>query len=167
MKKLFLRLCLHAGLLALSGLFSLHAVAMAVDAEAQAAAADQTIPSGHLLQPAELAQILQSTAAEKPLVLQVGSAVLYAQAHIPGADYAGPAGQDAGLQALKERVKSVGHDQFIVIYCGCCPWDKCPNIRRAYQQLVSLGFTHVKAVYIANDFGTDWVAKGYPVVKGH
>jgi len=36
----------------------------------------------------------------------------------------------------------------------------------AFQVLHSLGFTNVKAVYIANDFGTDWVQKGYPVAKG-
>ena len=23
------------------------------------------------------------------------------------------------------------------MYCGCCPWNKCPNIRPVYQQLSS------------------------------
>jgi hypothetical protein len=29
-----------------------------------------------------------------------------------------------------------------------------------------MGFTNVKVLYIANNFGADWVEKGYPVAKG-
>jgi len=29
-----------------------------------------------------------------------------------------------------------------------------------------MGFTNVKVLYISNNFGTDWVSKGYPVAKG-
>jgi len=32
--------------------------------------------------------------------------------------------------------------------------------------LRALGFTNVKSLYIANNFGADWVEKGYPVAKG-
>jgi len=32
--------------------------------------------------------------------------------------------------------------------------------------LHAMGFTHVKVLYIANNFGADWVDKGYPVAKG-
>jgi hypothetical protein len=123
------------------------------------------VPADRLMQPAELAGMLHA-AGQRPLILQVGSHVLFAEAHIQGAEYAGPGGQEAGLQALRDRVSKMSRDQFIVIYCGCCPWTKCPNIRPAYRELVSLGFTEVKVLYIANDFGTDWVAKGYPIAKG-
>jgi hypothetical protein len=34
------------------------------------------------------------------------------------------------------------------------------------QQWISLGFTRVKALYFADNFGTNWAAKGYPVAKG-
>jgi thiosulfate/3-mercaptopyruvate sulfurtransferase len=123
------------------------------------------IPSDRLMQPAELAGMLH-TAGQRPLILQVGSHVLFAEAHIPGAEYAGPGGQEGGLQALRDRVTNVSRDQFIVIYCGCCPWVKCPNIKPAYRELQSLGFTEVKVLYIASNFGADWVAKGYPIAKG-
>jgi thiosulfate/3-mercaptopyruvate sulfurtransferase len=123
------------------------------------------IPADRLMQPPELAGILHA-AGQKPLVLQVGSHVLFAEAHIPGAEYAGPGGQEGGLEALRARVRDMSRDQFIVIYCGCCPWVKCPNIKAAYRELQSLGFTAVRVLYIANDFGTDWVAKGYPIAKG-
>lgn len=132
----------------------------------ETASAWAEIPAAELLQPEELVQILRSSGGEKPLILQVGSHVLYAEAHIPGSEYIGAAGQDAGLQALQERVKGLERNQFIILYCGCCPWNKCPNIRPAYQQLHVLGFTKVKVLYLATNFGADWVNKGYPVAKG-
>jgi thiosulfate/3-mercaptopyruvate sulfurtransferase len=132
----------------------------------QIASARAEIPAEELLQPEELEQILRASSGEKPLLLQVGSHVLYAEAHIPGSEYVGAAGQDAGLQALQERVKGLERSQFIILYCGCCAWNKCPNIRPAYQQLHDLGFARVKVLYLATNFGTDWVSKGYPVAKG-
>jgi thiosulfate/3-mercaptopyruvate sulfurtransferase len=166
MKKHFLRCGLAVCAVVLSGLVCAMAHAQPPRDTPQSATAQAEIPAPALLQPEELKQILGASTGEKPLILQVGSHVLYAEAHIPEAEYAGAAGQDAGLQALKDRVKSLDHNQFIVLYCGCCPWIKCPNIRAAYQQLQALGFTRVKALYIATNFGTDWVSKGYPVDKG-
>ena len=125
---------------------------------------DITIPAEAMLQPAELVQMLNTSA--KPLVLQTGSHVLYAEAHIPGSEYAGPTATSAGIEALRARVAGLNKDSLIVIYCGCCPWSRCPNIRPAYQQLQALGFTNVKALYLAQNFGTDWVEKGYPLAKG-
>jgi thiosulfate/3-mercaptopyruvate sulfurtransferase len=61
----------------------------------------------------------------------------------------------------------VDKNRTIIVYCGCCPWEKCPNIRPAFKELQNLGFTHVKALYIASNFGVDWVDKGYPTEKGH
>jgi hypothetical protein len=29
-----------------------------------------------------------------------------------------------------------------------------------------MGFTNVKVLYIADNFGTNWVDKGYPTAKG-
>jgi thiosulfate/3-mercaptopyruvate sulfurtransferase len=133
-----------------------------------AAAAFQasSIPPSQLIQPAALAKQLQAAETSKPLVLQVGSRVLYQQAHIPGSEYVGPASTDDGLQKLRQRVASVPHDRPIVIYCGCCPWAHCPNLEPAADALRVAGFKDVKALYIANNFGTDWVDKGYPVAKG-
>lgn len=124
------------------------------------------IPSAQLVQPAELVKMLDASGSDKPLILQVGSRVLYTQAHVPGSEYVGAAGEASGLKALRDRVKDLDHDRFIVIYCGCCPWKDCPNIRAAYRELSSLGFTRVKALYLASNFGTDWVSKGFPVAKG-
>jgi hypothetical protein len=132
---------------------------------AQAGTADQ-IPAADQIQPAELAAMLKSPGADKPLVLQVGSHVLYAQAHIPGSEYTGAAAQEAGRKALGERVARLDRGTLVVLYCGCCPWGKCPNIDPAYKLMKSLGFTRLKVLYIAENFGADWVDKGYPVDRG-
>ena len=71
-------------------------------------------------------QILHTSNGENPLILQVGSHVFYAEAHIPGSEYVGAGGQDAGLQALRERVRGLERSRFLVIYCGCCPGTNVP-----------------------------------------
>ncbi len=118
------------------------------------------------MQPEALNRLLQSASAEKPTVLQVGSRIFFAEAHIPAAQFAGPGSQPAGLQLLEIRLASTKKEKLIVLYCGCCPWNRCPNVGPAYKQLRDLGFTNVKVLYLANNFGDDWVAKGYPVEHG-
>jgi hypothetical protein len=49
-----------------------------------------------------------------------------------------------------------------VIYCGCCPMLKCPNIRPAYSTLKELGFTHIRVLSLPTNLHTDWVSKDYP-----
>jgi hypothetical protein len=121
--------------------------------------------SPELIRPAELAKALSSVGA-KPIVFNVGPRLIYLQAHIPGAEDMGPAATPEGLGKLRARAASLPRDSFLVIYCGCCPWEHCPNIRPAYKELKQLGLTRLKVLYIANSFGTDWVEKGYPTAKG-
>ena len=90
-------------------------------------AADQA-----LVQPKELAGQLAGHRAAV-VVLQVGPNVLYRSKHIPGAIYAGPANRPEGLELLKAEAEKLPRDRDIVIYCGCCPWDHCPNIRPALE----------------------------------
>lgn len=124
---------------------------------------DPQIPSKQLMSPEELNGTLKSL---KPVVLQVGPRSMYQQAHIPGAEYVGATSAPEELDALRTRVKSIAKDKLIVIYCGCCPWERCPNIRPAYKQLRDLGYSNVHVLYIADNFGKNWVDKGYPVEKG-
>jgi len=121
-----------------------------------------TVPQAQLLQPAALAQMLKSGGRDHPVVFQVGSHLMFEQAHIARSSYAGPGSQDAGLRLLEKTVASIPRNKLIVIYCGCCPWNRCPNIGPAYKRLRDLGFTNVKALYLARNFGDDWVAMGYP-----
>ena len=94
------------------------------------------------------------------------SGIRVMQAHIPSSEYIGLSAESQGMEALLARVKPLPHNKFIVLYCGCCPWGHCPNVRPAYYQLHKAGFTRVKVLYIPDNLGTDWVYKGYPTVKG-
>jgi thiosulfate/3-mercaptopyruvate sulfurtransferase len=124
------------------------------------------LSSTRLINPEELIKILQSSNGEKPLMIDVGSHVLYEQAHIPGSEYIGPASSESGIQQLRKRVEPLPRNKFIVLYCGCCPWSHCPNVKPAADALQALGFTNAKVLYIADNFGVNWVDKGYPVAKG-
>lgn len=114
----------------------------------------------------ELVKILKGPKRGQPLVIQVGFRVMYQQAHIPGSEYIGPTSGPPGIELLRKRVEKLPRNQFIVLYCGCCPWEHCPNVTPAAKELAAMGFKNVKVLYIVNDFGADWVDKGYPVEKG-
>ena len=120
------------------------------------------IPLNQLIQPEALHRELQ--AGRHPLILQVGSRMLFDEAHIAGAEYAGPASRPEGLAALRRRVAGLPRTRAIVIYCGCCPWDHCPNVGPAWALLHQMGFTHLRVLYLADNFGADWVNPGYGAV---
>ncbi len=155
------------------GILTVFALAASADAAEDATharatrpAAHAAIDAAHLLQPDDLAKTIRAAKGDKPLVLMVGFHVLYAQAHIPGAEFAGPASEEKGMQQLRARVNALPRHRSIVLYCGCCPWEHCPNVEPAYKELRAMGFSNVKVLYLANNFGTDWMSKGYPVEKG-
>ncbi len=131
----------------------------------QSAASELPPGSPQLIQPEDLVKLLQAKTG-KPLILNVGPSILYMQARIPGAEYIGQGSDRQALVKLRDRVKPLPKNQFIVLYCGCCPWSHCPNVGPAYKELHTLGYTNVKVLYIANNFGADWVYKGYPTIKG-
>ena len=114
------------------------------------------------IQPQKLAKAL----AGGPEVLMVGPRILFNGAHIAGAVYAGPAGKPEGLETLSKAAASIAKARQIVLYCGCCPMERCPNIRPAFQKLKELGYRRVKALILPTNLHDDWIAKGYPVEKG-
>ena len=99
-------------------------------------------------------------------MIHVGFYPLYAQGHIPGSEYIGPAFQPEVVEKLRKRVEPLPRKKFIVLYCGCCPWNHCPTLKPAYEALHGMGFTKLKVLYIPNNFGQDWVNKGFPVEEG-
>ncbi|MHB8419833.1 MAG: rhodanese-like domain-containing protein [Myxococcales bacterium] len=117
------------------------------------------------MSPEELVRALGGDAGARPLVLHVGPEAIFQRNHIPGARYVGMASTPEGLKALGTAVSAEPKDAPIVVYCGCCPWDRCPNVRPALRELSSLGFTRVKALYLPHNFQTDWAVKGLPVEK--
>jgi thiosulfate/3-mercaptopyruvate sulfurtransferase len=117
-----------------------------------------------LLEAAALAQTLQSGKA--PVIVAVSFQVLYRSRHLPHAINAGPSSTPEGIAALKKAVANLPKDTDIVLYCGCCPMTKCPNIRPAYRTLKALGYTHIQVLSIPTNMHTDWYSKGYPSEPG-
>ncbi|MBZ5590601.1 MAG: rhodanese-like domain-containing protein [Acidobacteriia bacterium] len=121
-------------------------------------------PKADLMEPAALVKAVQS--AKPPAVLCVAFPVLYRSRHILHAIDAGPGYKPEGIDALKQAAARLSKGADVVIYCGCCPMVKCPNIRPAYRALKELGFTHLRVLNIATNMHTDWYSKNYPSEPG-
>lgn len=139
---------------------STRAIGAAVAFLAIASAAD--LPT---IEPKKLAAEMQSKNYAAALI-HVGFPVMYRGKHIAHSIYAGPAAKPEGLDALKAAVAKLPRDREIVVYCGCCPMDRCPNIRPAVALLQKMGFTNVRALNLPMNLATDWIDHGYPVEKG-
>jgi len=111
-----------------------------------------------LLNPADLAQTLKNQKAPQPIVFCVGM-----QAVIKGSIEIGPAMVQENLDKLKQRLDKLPKDANIVVYCGCCPFSRCPNIRPAMQLLGSLKFTNFKLLNLPQNIKVDWIDHGYPM----
>ncbi len=135
----------------------------AVAAGVSALQAGEPWTDGDVRRPESLAKDLQ--AGKKPLVLYVGFPFLYRSGHIPGAVLAGPGSKQSGLDAMEQALARVPKDREIVLYCGCCPFDHCPNIRPAFEKIHAMGYTNASLILMPTNFHTDWVEKGYPVEK--
>lgn len=121
--------------------------------------------AGQLITAESLAASLSDGAVEKPVMLYVGYPVLYQGGHITGSIFAGPGSKPDGLQKLKQEAKGLSRDKPIVLYCGCCPWKDCPNVRPAFRTLEELGFKNIKVLYVAKNLLKDWIARGFPTQK--
>ncbi len=117
-------------------------------------------------QSVDLAKQLADPRSEKPLIVCVGFEFLFRSGHIPGAVFHGPAAKPGGLEDLRKWARSIPRGQPIVIYCGCCPWDRCPNVRPAFKILRQMGFSRLRVLLLKTDLASDWVERGFPVQKG-
>jgi thiosulfate/3-mercaptopyruvate sulfurtransferase len=121
--------------------------------------AEQTV------QPAQFAKELQQENGPHALVIYVGVRTLYNGAHIPGAVYYGPGSSEQGIGELKKYAATLPKNSDVLLYCGCCPLEKCPNLRPAFTALKDMGFARLRVLLLPTSFNIDWVAKGYPVQK--
>jgi rhodanese-related sulfurtransferase len=135
------------------------------DASAQEKAADPW-PNSQLLQAADLVRELSGAkGTNSPTIVDVGFRTLFEGGHVPDASFHGTASKEEGLAELKKWLATLPRSASLVIYCGCCPFDRCPNIRPAYSTLHEMGFTHVRVLVLPTSFAADWVEKGYPMQK--
>lgn len=112
-----------------------------------------------LLQPAALAQTI-AEGRNLPLIISVGPGAL-----IPYSKDIGPANDTASLTALQTLLAHQKKDHKIVVYCGCCPFDRCPNVRPAIQILKDAGFENFYLLNLKTNLKTDWIDQGFPTVK--
>ncbi len=114
------------------------------------------------LAPPELAKML---ADGEPAIAYVGPRVLYRAGRIPGATFHGPTSEPEGLDDLKRWASARSRSETLVIYCGCCPMEKCPNIRPAFSALREMGLTKLRVLILPTSFEKDWVEKGFSVER--
>jgi len=115
--------------------------------------------SEQLMQPADLAQALNDN-KNIPLIYCVGPGVV-----IPHSIDIGMTDKPENIQKLKDSLNKVSRDANIVIYCGCCPFARCPNVRPAIALLKEMKFTNYHLLNLPHNIKTDWISKGYPQVS--
>jgi thiosulfate/3-mercaptopyruvate sulfurtransferase len=111
-----------------------------------------------LKDPAALAATLADAKASKPIILNIGPVE-----QIKGAIAIGPVTVQENRDKLKEQMAKAPRDKEVIIYCGCCPFRRCPNLQPAFEQLKKMKFTNVKLLNLPANLKEDWISKGYPM----
>jgi hypothetical protein len=109
--------------------------------------------STQLIQPEELAKNIKTT-----YIFNIGPAGL-----IKNAIDIGEGRDKNNVAKLKNEVSKLPKDANIVIYCGCCPFGDCPNIRPTFKLLNDMKFTNHKLLNLPKNLKVDWIDKGYPM----
>ncbi len=112
--------------------------------------------SDQLMQPFQLAQMMQNN-KPLPVIYSVGPGAV-----IPHSVDIGSVKEKENLNEFKNQLGKLLKDAAIVVYCGCCPFDPCPNVRPAVATLKEMKFTNYKLLNLEHNIKTDWLDKGYP-----
>ena len=112
-----------------------------------------------LLHPEKLLKIINS-GRQAYTIINIG-----AVDDIKGARHIGPVSKTENMVKLSTSVAGLEKNTLLVIYCGCCPFSKCPNIRPAFSTLKKAGFTQLRLLNLPTNLQTDWIAKRYPMAK--
>jgi len=64
---------------------------------------------------------------------------------------------------LKQELDKLPRDANVVVYCGCCPFAVCPNIRPAFALLNEMKFKNQKLLNLPKNIKVDWIDHDYPV----
>jgi hypothetical protein len=111
-----------------------------------------------LLAPADLAKVLNNPKAPQPIIYSIGM-----QAIIKNSIDIGPTMRTENLNVLKQKLSKLSKNSQIVVYCGCCPFSRCPNVRPAMELLKSMQFTNYKLLNLPQNVKVDWIDLGYPM----
>jgi thiosulfate/3-mercaptopyruvate sulfurtransferase len=123
--------------------------------------------SRDVVQPGQLAaELVRAEGSIVPKIVYVGFRTLFEGGHIAGASFPGTASTLPGMLDLKRWATAIPPATNLVLYCGCCPFNRCPNIRPAFVAVHGLGFTRLRVLVLPKNFATDWVDQGFPTAKG-
>jgi thiosulfate/3-mercaptopyruvate sulfurtransferase len=111
-----------------------------------------------LKDPGALAKALKDPKVTPPVILNIGPVD-----QIKGAIRIGPTVSQDNLEALRKQLAKLPKDKEVVIYCGCCPFRRCPNVRPAFELLKEMKFTKARLLNLPTSLNEDWVNKGYPM----
>ena len=109
-----------------------------------------------LLQPSELATVLKDN-KELPVIFSIGPVAV-----IPHSKDIGMIKEEENMKKFREELQNLPKETSIIIYCGCCPYEHCPNVRPAIQLLKEMKFTNYKLLDLPHNIKIDWINKGYP-----
>ena len=110
-----------------------------------------------LMPTADLAAKITTNAKDKPLIFNVGP-----MENIKGAQAVGAATNATFTDKILSYLTMESKTKPVVVYCGCCSYSSCPNIKPAYDILIAQGFKNTKVLELPEGIKPDWVAKGYP-----
>lgn len=113
-----------------------------------------------VIEPQILASLITDANTNKPVILNIGVVT-----DIKGARHIGAISEAQNMKKLNSAVYLLPKNTPVVIYCGCCPFNKCPNIRPAFTALQKEGFTDVKVLDLPTNLKVDWSSKGYPLAE--
>ncbi|HYK76175.1 MAG TPA: rhodanese-like domain-containing protein [Daejeonella sp.] len=142
------------------GLLSLGAQAQNFPGKPGSLAEKNTWTNSQLMDPADLAAILRNPKAAQPLIYNIGVVD-----DIKGAKHLGASSEKANLEKFRKVLQTLPKNTNLVVYCGCCPFDKCPNIRPAFKLLNEMGFSHARLLNLPVNLKTNWISKGYPMAE--
>ncbi len=111
-----------------------------------------------LKEPAALAAAIADSKTPRPVIFNIGPVQ-----QIKGAIAIGPTSKNANLEKLKQHLAKLPKDKEVIIYCGCCPFSRCPNVRPAFELLQQMKFKNAKLLNLSSNLKEDWISKGYPV----
>ena len=112
-----------------------------------------------IIEPSALANSI-ITKKDVPVIISVGPGTT-----LPNSVDVGMVNTKEGLDKLKTQLANLPTNKKIVIYCGCCPYDHCPNVRPAINAFKDLKFTNYYLLDLPHNIKKDWIEKGYPVSK--
>jgi thiosulfate/3-mercaptopyruvate sulfurtransferase len=119
---------------------------------------DEPWTEKQLKDPAALAATIADAKAPQPVIFNIGPVQ-----QIKGSIAIGPAKSQANLDKLKQQLAKLPKDKEVIIYCGCCPYSRCPNVRPAFELLQKMKFKNGKLLNLPSNLNDDWISKGYPM----